>query len=79
MYLLVLASYLLFTSLGQDFTTTTTAATCTITTTTITTTTTTTATNTTRDNKNKRCLHGSKIYIKWPLKDIRWKSQVLFK
>ena len=77
LYLLVLASYLLFTSSGQDFTTTT-AATCTITTTTITTTTTTTATSTTRDNNNKRCLRGSKIQIKWPLKDIWWKSQVLF-
>ena len=76
LYLLVMASYLLFTSSGQDFTTTT-AATCTITTTTITTTTTTTATNTTRDN-NKRCLRGSKIHIKWPLKDIRRKSQILF-
>ena len=77
LYLLVLASYLLFTSSGQDFTTTT-AATCTITTTTITTTTTTTATNTARDNNNKRCLRGSKINIKWPLKDIRRKIQVLF-
>ena len=77
LYLLVLASYLLFTSSGQDFTTTT-AATCTITTTTITTTTTTTATNTTRNNNNKRYLRGSKIHIKWPLKDIRRKSQVLF-
>ena len=76
LYLLVMASYLLFTSSGQDFTTTT-AATCTITTTTITTNTTTTATNTTRDN-NKRCLRGSKIHIKWPLKDIRRKSQILF-
>ena len=65
---------LLFTSSGQDFSTTT-AVTCTITTTTITTTTTTTTTtntSTTRDN-NKRCLHGSKIYIKWPLKDEKSK------
>ena len=77
LYLLALASNLLLTSSGQDFTTTT-AATCTITTTTITTTTTTTATSTTRDNNNKRCLRGSKIHIKWPLKDIWWKSQVLF-
>ena len=71
LYLLALASNLLFTSSGQDFTTTTTA-TCTITTTAITTATT-TATSTTRDN-NKRCLRGSKIHIKWPLKDIWWKS-----
>ena len=76
LYLLVLASYLLFTSSGQGFTTTT-AATCTITTTTITTTTT-TDTNTNRDNNNKKCLRGSKIHIKWLLKDIRRKSQVLF-
>ena len=75
LYLLALASNLLFTSSGQDFTTTTTTATYTITTTTITTTTTTT-TSTTRDNNNKRCLRGSKIHIKWPLKDIWWKSQV---
>ena len=77
LHLLFLASYLLFTSSGQDFTTTT-AATCTVTTTTITTTTTTTGTNTTRDNNNKRCLRGSKTHIKWPLKDIRQKCQVLF-
>ena len=77
LYLLVLATHLLFTSSGHNFTATT-AATCTITTTTITTTTTTTATNTTRDNNNKRCLRGSKIHIKWPLKDIRRKSQILF-
>ena len=77
LYLLVLASYLLFTSPGQDFPTTT-AATCTFTTTTITITTATTATNTTRDHNNKRCLRGSKIHIKWPLKDIRQKCQVLF-
>ena len=76
LYLQALPSNLLFTSSGQDFTTTT-AATCTITTTTITTTTTTTTTSTTRDI-NKRCLHGSKIHIKWSLKDIWWKSQVLF-
>ena len=58
------------------FTASTTAI-CTITTTTITTTTT-TAIRTNRDNNNKRCLRGSKIHIKWPLKDIWWKSQVLF-
>ena len=34
--------------------------------TTTTATTTTTNTSTTRDN-NKRCLHGSKIHLKWPL------------
>ena len=68
LFLLALASNLLFTSSGQDFTTTTTAP-CTITTITTTTTTTTTA-STTRDNNNKRCLRGSKIHIKWPLKDI---------
>ena len=77
LYLLVLASHLLSTSSGQDFTTIT-AATCSITTTTITTTITTTATSTTRDNNNKRFLRGSKIHMKWPLKDICWKSQVLF-
>ena len=76
LYLLVLVSYLLLTSSGQGFTTTT-AATCTITTTTITTTTT-TDTNTNRDNNNKKCHRGSKIHIKWLLKDIRRKSQVLF-
>ena len=69
LYLLVLAFYLLFTSSGQDFTTSTAAA-CTINTTTITTTTTTTtATSTTRDNNNKRCLCGSEIHFKWLLKD----------
>ena len=79
LYLLALSSNLLFTSSGQDFTTTNTA-TCTITTSTITTTTTTTTTTTattTRDNNNKRCLRGSKIRIEWPLKDIWRKSQVL--
>ena len=74
LYLLALASNLLYTSSGQDFTTTA-SATYTITTTTITTTTTTT-TCTTRDNNNKRCLRSSKIHIKWPLKEIWWKSQV---
>ena len=70
-----------FTSSGQEFTATTTA-TSTITTTTATTTTTTTITTTTtttnNNNNNKRCLRGSKIRIKWPLKGIWWKSQVLF-
>ena len=55
----------------QDFTTTTTA-TSTITTTNATTTTstatTTIATPTTINNYYKRCLRGSKICIKWPLK-----------
>ena len=76
LYLLALASNLLFTSSGH-FTTTTTA-TCTITTTTITTTATTATTSIARDNNNKRCLRGSKIYIKLPLKEIWWKSYVLF-
>ena len=46
---------------GQDFTTITTA-TCTITTT--------TATTANNNTYNKRCLRGSKIRIKWPLKCI---------
>ena len=62
-----------FTILGQDATTTTTA-TSTITTTTATTTTTTATitivTTTITNNNNKRCLRGSKIRIKWPLKGI---------
>ena len=79
LYLAALVSNLLFTSSGHDFTTTVTD-TCTITTTTITTTATTTTTNTTsttRDN-NKKCLHGSKIHIKWPLKDIDEKRKFCF-
>ena len=64
--LLALSSNLLFSSSDQDFTTTTTTATSTST------------TSTTRDNNNKRCLRGSKTNIKWSLKDIWWKIQVLF-
>ena len=44
---------------------------------TATSTTTTTAT-TTNCNTNDKCICGSKMLIKWPLKDIWWKSQVLF-
>ena len=77
----------------QDFTTTTptstinitvTSTTTTTTTTAITTTptattdTTTTATTTNDNNNNKKFIFSSKIRIKWPLKDISCKSQVLF-
>ena len=70
------------TSPGQNFTTTTATSTITITATSTTTANTTTATTTiattTNDNNNnKRCICG-KTLIKWPLKDIWWKSQVLF-
>ena len=57
-----------FTTSGQDFTTTTT----------ITSTTTATIATTTTTSNKKRYLRGSKIRIKWPLKSIWWKSQVLF-
>ena len=71
-----------FTSPDQNFPTTTATSTITITATSTTTTNTTTATTTiattTNDNNNnKRCIRG-KTRIKWPLKDIWWKSQVLF-
>ena len=46
---------------------------------TATSTTTTTATTSNDDNNNKKCIRGSKIHITWPLKDIWWKSQVLFR
>ena len=45
---------------------------------TTTTTATTTATTANDNNNNKKYFHGSKIQIKWPLKDIWWKSRVLF-
>ena len=72
-----------FTTPGQNFTTTTTptstiTTTSTITITTATTTTfaiTTTIATTTTYANNKRCLCSSKIYIKWPLKGIWWKSK----
>ena len=71
-----------FTSPDQNFPTTTATSTITITATSTTTTNTTTATTTIAttandNNNNKRCIRG-KTRIKWPLKDIWWKSQVLF-
>ena len=75
--------HFLFISPGQDFITTTTA-TSTITTTTATTTSSSKTTNiatTTATannyNNNKRHLRGSKLRIKWPLKGIWLKNQVL--
>ena len=70
-------SVLVFTSPGEDFTATAVTSTITITATT-TTTTTAIATTTNDNNNNKVCIRCSKIHIKWPLKDIWWKSQVLF-
>ena len=44
---------------------------------TATTTATTTVTTTNDNSGNKKCIRGSKIRIKWPLKDL-WKFQVVF-
>ena len=68
---LALAPRLVFTNLGQDFTTTTDTVPAT-------TTTTSTIATTTNDYNNKKCIRGSKIRIKWSLKDTWWKIQVLF-
>ena len=64
-------SRFVFTSSGQDFTTTTATSTITITATASTTTSTISiTTNDNNNNNNKRCIRGSKIRIKCPLKDI---------
>ena len=61
--ILALVPRLVFTNLGQDFTTTTDTVPAT-------TTTTSTIATTANDNNNKKCIRGSKIRIKLSLKDI---------